>query len=117
MSSSTARRCSRVAVIGPPSRSGAYRFPFDPRVEIRVVRGAAHAAAPLGVVVTHPDLVVDRAVPLPPLDHPARVGPFAHRAALAVHAEEVLVEVAAERPPDHVVVEDPLPAFFRRVAL
>ena len=34
--------------------------------------------------------------------------PRAHRAALAVHAEQVLVQVAAERPPDHVVVEDAL---------
>ena len=40
-----------------------------------------------------------------------------HRAALAVHAEQVFVQVAAERAPDRVVVADALGALLRRVAL
>src|SRR5439155_21265896 len=83
----------------------------------RSVRSASHAPAPFGVEVAHADLVMDGAVLLAPMDHPAAVGALAHRPALAVDGEEVLVEVAAERAPDGVVVEDALGALLCRIAL
>jgi hypothetical protein len=80
-------------------------------------RAPAHAAAPLGIEVAHADLVVDGAALLAAVEHPAAAGAFAQRTALAVDREQVLVQVAAERPPDRVVVEHALRALRRRVAL
>src|SRR5207244_5533021 len=83
----------------------------------RVVGRAPHALPSIGVVVAHADLVVNGAVLLAALEHPAAVGAFAHRAPLAGDAEQVLVQVAAERAPDRVVVEHALRALLGRVAL
>src|SRR5437899_4137584 len=82
-----------------------------------IVRRATHAPAPFGVEVAHADLVVDRAVLFAPLDHPAAVRALAHGTTLPVNREQILVQVAAERPPDRVVVENALRALCRRVAL
>src|SRR5687767_8080166 len=82
-----------------------------------MVGGATHAPRPLGVVVAHADLVMDGVVLLATLEDPAAVGAAPEGASLAVHSEQVLVQVAAERPPDHVVVEHALLALLGRVAL
>src|SRR5438552_3671749 len=79
--------------------------------------GPPHAPRPFGVVVPHADFVVDGVVLLPAVQEVAAIRAFAQRAPLAGHAEQILVQVAAERPPDHVVVEDALGALLRRVAL
>src|SRR5487761_2708865 len=81
----------------------------------RVVGRAAHAPAPFGVEMAHADFVVYGAVFLAAVDHPATVGALAHRATLALHREQVLVQVAAERAPDGVVIENALGALLRRV--
>src|SRR5437762_1072210 len=83
----------------------------------RIVRRPTHASAPFRVEVAHADLVVDRAVLFAPLDHPAAVGALAHGTTLPMNPEQILVKVAAERPPDRVVVENALRALCRRVAL
>src|SRR5215213_2683161 len=69
----------------------------------RVVRLAAHAPAPFGVVVPHTDFVVNRRILFAPVQDPARVCAFAKRAALAVNAQRIVMGIAPERSPDRVV--------------
>src|SRR6185369_18098804 len=83
----------------------------------RVVGFASHAPAPFGVEVPHAAFVVDRHVLFAAVQYPRRLAAGAHRAALPVHAEQVFMQVAAERAPDHVVIADALGALLRRVAL
>src|SRR5947209_5424904 len=83
----------------------------------RIRRRAAHAARPFGVEVPHADLVVDRVVLAPAVQDAPGLAARPHRRALAGDAEQVLVQVAAERAPDGVVVADALGALGGRVAL
>src|SRR6202035_2131718 len=83
----------------------------------RVVCRPAHTLRPFCVVVPHPDLVVNRAVLLTALEHPTAAAVLAHRTALAMHGEQVLVQIASERSPDHVVIEHALRALLRCVPL
>src|ERR687893_43066 len=81
----------------------------------RVAGETAHAPAPLLVEVAHPYLVVDGALLLAAVENVA--GAVPDGAALAVHGEQVLVQVPAEGAPDRLVVGDPLAALLLRVAL
>ena len=72
---------------------------------------APEAAAPLGVVVAHPHLVVDAPLFLARVqDEPAARARVAGGPALPDHAQEVLVQVAPEGAPDGVVIPHALGA-------
>src|SRR5829696_2993117 len=87
---------------------------LERRLLRRVAGGPAHAPAPLLVEVAHPYLVVDGALLLAAVEDVARAVPYG--AALAVHGEQVLVQVPAEGTPDRLVVQDPLAALRLGVA-
>src|SRR5262245_30378201 len=67
---------------------------------------SVHAAGPLGVVLAHASLVVDRVVLEAAVEDVERLGALAHGLALEDDAQEVLGQVAAEGAPDGVVVAD-----------
>ncbi len=67
--------------------------------------------------MTHAVLVVDRLVLMAAVEDAARLGAGRHGRPLPLHADQVLVQVAAERSPDRIVMIDAGRAFLRRVAL
>src|SRR5690242_1389853 len=98
-----------------PSRGSANRLGLA--LAAGIVGRPPHAFRPFRVVMPHPDLVVDRAVLLATLQHPTAIGSIAHRPALPMHRQQILVEIAAEGAPNHVVIENALIALFFGVAL
>src|SRR5437588_11159086 len=85
--------------------------------QIGIVRLPVHPAAPLLIVVPHAVFVMDRLVFMTAMKDTTRLRPGPHCGALALHAEQVLVQVAAEWTPDRVVVIDSGLALLGGVAL
>src|SRR5580704_3960114 len=78
---------------------------------------APDPSRPLLIEVSHPDLVVDRIVFPPAMQNTPRRGARLHSDALPGDAQQILVQVAPERPPDGVVVADALLLLLARVTL
>src|SRR5271166_2517733 len=91
-------------------------FGGDRHFRERVAGRAPHAPRPLLVEVSHPDLVVDRVVFPPPVQDATRRRAWLHSNSLPRNAQQILVQVAPERPPYGVVVADALLLLLRRVA-
>src|SRR5262245_31587957 len=84
---------------------------------LRIARQPVHPLAPFVVVVAHPVLVVNGLVLVAAVQDAARLRARQHRRALTGDAEQVLVQVAAERTPDRVVMVNTRLPLLRGVAL
>src|SRR5579862_2477134 len=74
---------------------------------VRVVCLAPHAPAPFGIKMAHAAFVMDGHVLFATVQHPGRLAARMHRAALAMHAQQIFVQITTERAPNHVVIAYP----------
>src|SRR5712692_4035161 len=76
-----------------------------------------HPPRPLGIKMSHADLVVDGIVFAAPVQDVPWRRARAHAHPLAGDTQEILVQISPERSPDGVVVADPLRLLVRGIAL
>src|SRR5438552_3692437 len=87
-------------------------FGGDLRAEERIGGRSIHAPRPLRVEVAHSYLVVDGIVLASAVQNVPRCRSWPHTRTLAGNAEQIFVQVAAERSPDGVMVAHALVLLF-----
>src|ERR1700730_838726 len=83
----------------------------------RMIRHPVHPAAPLFIIVPHAVLVMNCLVLMTAVENSPRLRTGLHRGALPLHADQIFVQIAAERTPDRIVMIDADLPLFRSIAL
>src|SRR5262249_61949324 len=84
--------------------------------QVGIIRQPVHPATPLLIVVPHAVLVMDGLIFVTAVKDAAWLRTWPRGCTLALHADQILMQVAPERAPNRIVVVDAGLSLFRGVA-